>query len=305
MNLHRLDLVSLQLFVHVARAGSISGGAQRAHLAVGAASKRITDLEDALGSTLFERHSRGVAPTPAGQALLAHALKLLSDIDHLAADLSDHARGISGVVRMWANTAAITQFLPASIAAFLRENPGIRIGLEEGNSADVLLAVLDGRADVGICAEGVPTLGLQTRPFRRDRLVLVVPSDHALAARRSADFVDAADFDFVGLSAGTSIAARQELAAQALGRRLRVRIHVRSFDAMCRMVAAGLGIAVLPDLAVRPHLKSMGLRRIALRDDWADRSLLLAARDFAALARPARLLIDHLRQAGEGQAGKP
>lgn len=295
MNLHRLDLVSLSLFDLVARNGSISKGAALAHLAVGAASKRISDLEASVGAVLLERHSRGATLTPAGEALHRHAQRILADVDALAADLSDHASGIVGVVRLWANTSAVTQFLPADLARFVAAHPGIRIELHEENSGDAVLAVLDGRADLGIFAERTPTLGLQTRPFRRDRLVLVVPRMHALAARRGRiAFADATEFEFVGLSQATSLAQRLALEAQAMGRALRVRIHVRSFDAMCQMVAAGLGLAVLPDTAVQPHLQSMGLVRLELADSWADRELLLGARDLQALPRPARSLLEHL-----------
>ena len=296
MNLHRLDLVSLSLFSLVVRTGSISKGAELAHLAVGAASKRISDLEAAVGAELFERHSRGVTLTIAGQALQRHAQRILSDVDLLAADLSDYAAGVIGVVRLWANTSAVTQFLPTDIAAFVTANPGIRIELEEQNSSEVVLAVLDGRADIGILADRTPPLGLRTVTYREDRLVLVVPKSHPLASRKSINVADATDFEFVGLSTETSIAQRLQLETEAAGKRLRLRIQVRSFDAMCQMVAAGLGVAVLPDAAVQPHLRSMGLRKIDIRDDWAHRKLLLGARDFAALPRPARLLMDHLLQ---------
>lgn len=294
MNLHRLDLVSLSLFTLVARTGSISKGAELAHLAVGAASKRITDLETTLGAPLLERHSRGVTPTLAGQELLRHAQRILHDVDQLAADMSDHARGVLGVVRLWANTSAITQFLPAELAAFAPAHPGIRIELHENDSQAVALAVLDGRADLGIVADRTPTPGLQTRAYRQDRLVLVVPQGHALAQRSELDLTDTIHYDFVSLDQGTSLAQRLALETSQLGLGLRVRVHVRSFDAMCQMVAAGLGIAVLPDLAVQPHLRSMGLCRIALRGSWTQRSLLLCARDAATLARPARTLMDHL-----------
>ncbi|HZY20051.1 MAG TPA: LysR substrate-binding domain-containing protein [Ramlibacter sp.] len=294
MNLHRLDLVSLSLFSLVVRAGSISRGAELANLAVGAASKRISDLEAAVGAELFDRHSRGVTLTPAGMALQRHAQRILSDIDQLAADLSDHARGVVGVVRLWANTSAITQFLPGDLARFVGQHPGIRIELHEGDSSDVVLAVLDGRADLGIFAERTPALGLQTLAWRRDRLVLVVPAGHPLAGRRQLAFAEAAGFDFVSLSEGTSLAQRLALETQGLGLALRIRIHVRSFDAMCQMVAAGLGVAVLPDAAARPMLRALDLRSVELTDPWVERELLLGARDLAALPRPARTLLDHL-----------
>jgi DNA-binding transcriptional LysR family regulator len=297
VNLHRLDLVSLSLFNLVVRSGSISKGAELAHLAVGAASKRISDLEDAVGAELLERHSRGVTLTLAGQALQRHAQRILADVDLLAADLSDHAAGIVGVVRLWANTSATTQFLPADLAGFIAAHPGIRIEMHEKDSGDAVLAVLDGRADLGIFAERTPTLGLHTQAYRRDRLVLVVPRGHALAsqeAKARIAFAQATEYEFVGLSQATSLAQRLALEAQAMGRPLRVRIHVRSFDAMCQMVAAGLGIAVLPDAAVQPHLRSMGLKRVELTDAWTERELLIGVRDPQALARPVRLLLDHL-----------
>ncbi|MDS0859659.1 LysR family transcriptional regulator [Burkholderia pseudomultivorans] len=294
MNLHRLDLVSLSLFALVVRCGSISKGAELAHLAVGAASKRIADLEAAVGTTLFERHSRGITLTAAGEALKQHARRILSDVDLMTADMSDYAAGVVGVVRLWANTSTVTQFLPSDIAAFIAANPAIRIELEEQNSEQVALAVVDGVADFGIVADQTPTFGLQTMSYRSDRLVLVAPSGHPLTQRETVSFADALEFDFVSLPRGTSLARRLQAATAFTGGQLKLRIQVRSFDAMCLMVAAGLGIAVLPDAAVRPHLRSMGLHRIALAEAWAVRDLLICARDLDALPKPARLLVNHL-----------
>jgi DNA-binding transcriptional LysR family regulator len=294
MNLHRLDLVSLSLFHLVVRTGSISKGAELARLAVGAASKRISDLEAAVGTELFERHSRGVTLTVAGHALHRHAQRILNDVDQLAADLSDYASGVLGVVRLWVNTSAVTQFLPRELASFVAANPGIRIELEEQNSSEIVLAVLDGRADVGIFADRTPSLGLHLVNYRTDQLVLVVPRGHPLARRRSVRFEEATEYDFVSLSGGTSLAQRLHTATEALGRRLRLRIQVRSFDAMCQMVAAGMGVAVLPREAIQPHLRSMNLREIALEDAWAERRLLIGLRDANAVPRHVRTLIDHL-----------
>lgn len=295
MNLHRLDLVSLSLFNLVARTGSISRGAELALLAVGAASKRISDLEAAVGAPLLERHSRGVNLTPAGRALQSHAQKILGDVEQLCADLSDHAKGLIGVVRLWSNTSAITQFLPADLAGFVSAQPGIRIELNEADSHEIVMAVLDGRADLGIFAERTPALGLQTVTYRRDRLVLVVPAGHPLARRRRVSFSEAADFDFVSLTHGTSLAQRLALESQNCGMSLRIRIHVRSFDAMCQMVAAGLGIAILPSGAAHPLARSLNLKQIELSEPWTDRELLLGARDLGALARPPRILLEHLQ----------
>ncbi len=294
MNLHRIDLVSLSLFNRVARTGSISQGAELALLAVGAASKRIADLEVAFGVPLLERHSRGVKLTLAGEALHRHVQRILGDVDQMSADLSDHAKGLMGVVRLWANTSAITQFLPSDLADFARQQPGIRIELHEADSHEVVLAILDGRADVGIFADRTPALGLHTLPYRRDRLVLVVPPKHPLAKRKKLAFAEAVDYDFVSLTQSTSLAQRLAIESGQIGKPLRIRIHVRSFDAMCQMVAAGLGIAVLPGGAAQPLVQALGLRKIELSDAWVDRELLLGARDLGALVRPVRGLLDHL-----------
>ncbi len=296
MNLQRLDLVSLSLFNLIARSGSISKGAELAALAVGAASKRITDLEAAVGTPLLERHSRGVTLTVAGQALHRHVQRILGDVDQMTADLSDYASGLVGVVRLWCNTSAVTQFLPRDIASFSADNPGIRIELEEEDSSEVVLAVLDGRADVGIFADRTPAHGLQVMNYRADRLVLVAPRGHALARRRSVRFEEAIEHDFVCLSKGTSLAKRLQAEAEALGRRLKTRIQVRSFDAMCQMVVAGMGVAVLPREAIQPQVQSLHLCQVALDDAWARRHLLIGLRDAAAVPRHVRSFIDHLCQ---------
>ncbi|VVD64515.1 LysR substrate-binding domain-containing protein [Pandoraea commovens] len=295
MNPHRIDFASLSLFNLIARTGSISKGAALAHLAVGAASKRISDLEHAVGTALLERHSRGVTLTVAGQALYRHAQRILTDVDVLAAELSDFTSGIVGVVRLWANTSAVTQFLPRQLASFTKANPGIRIELEEKNSNEIVLAVLDGRADIGIFADRTPALGLQCLDYREDHLSLVVPKGHALSRRREVYFNEVLDYDFVSLSEGTSLANRLQMETEALGRRLKLHIQVRSFDAMCQMVAAGMGIAVLPSDAVRALARSLNLRQISLKDAWAERRLLIGLRDVNAVPRHVRTLIEHLR----------
>jgi hypothetical protein len=294
MNLHRIDFISLSLFNLVARTGSISQGAELAMLAVGAASKRITDLESAFGVVLLERHSRGVHLTPAGQALFGHVQRLLSNIDQMSADLSDHAKGLIGVVRLWANTSALTQFLPNDLAQFSKKQPSIRIELTEAESTEVVLAILDGRADMGLFADRTQDMGLNTTFYKKDHLVLVVPEKHPLAKKKKIAFSEAIDYEFVSLTQTTSLAKRLETESAVISKPLRIRIHVRSFDAMCQMVAAGLGIAVLPLLAAQPLVQSMGLKKIELTDSWVERELLLGVRDLGALTRPVRSLFDHL-----------
>ena len=237
-------------------------GAQNAHLAEGAASKRISELEATLG----------VTPTLAGCAVQEHAGRILSDVDHLASDLADRAAGLVGVVRPWVNTSAVTQFF-ATRPRHLRCDPFRRSHRVEGALQPRSLAGGAGRAHrVGHLRGPHTAEGLARQGLSSDHLVLVVSRGHALAARRAIEFAAATDMGFVTLGAGTLIAERLEPESVAIGKRLRLRIQVRSFDAMCQMAAAGLGTVVLPEAACRAHLRSMKLPNIGIRDTWARRT---------------------------------
>ncbi|SNS84067.1 transcriptional regulator, LysR family [Noviherbaspirillum humi] len=294
MNIARFDLVTLELFVAVARCGSITGGANQCHLAVAAASKRISDLEAHLGASLLYRHASGVKLTEAGHVCFQHALGVLEGVQRMSGAMSDYAAGVRGQIRIWANTSAITQFLPDDLSAFMRQHPGIRIGLEERNSVEVVAALRENRADIGIFAERTRADDVAVFEYRRDQLVMVTTRDHPLAQRKSISLSDAVDYDFVSLADATSLAERLHAESIRLDKPLKLRIQVRSFDALCGMVKAGLGIGVLPQLSAQPHVRSMGLKMIRLEDAWAKRTLLLALRDIRALPLPVRLLASAL-----------
>ncbi|MES2536782.1 MAG: LysR substrate-binding domain-containing protein [Pseudomonadota bacterium] len=300
MNFARFDLVTLGLFVAVARSGSITRGAHQSSLAVAAASKRISDLESHLGTILLYRHSNGVKLTEAGNTFFQHALEIIRNVERMSGAMSDYAAGSRGQVRIWANTSAVTQFLPDDLMRFMQSHPGIRIDLEEQNSGDIVAAVRENRADIGIFADRTPAEGMAVFEYRRDELVLIVPKDHALARRSSISLSDALDYDFVSLAQSTSLAERVHAASSKLQKPLKLRIQVRSFDAVCRMVMAGLGIGILPRIAAQPHMRSLGLKRVKLEDEWAKRSLLLCLRDTVGLAAPVRLLASSL--SGEAAA---
>jgi len=295
INLSRFDLVTLALFVATARHGSISAGARQLNLAVGAASRRIADLEDAVKTPLLYRRASGVELTEPGQACLQHAMRILQDVEQMAGMMSAYSSGTKGQVRIAANTSSITQFLPEDLSGFMASHPDIRIELEEQNSSVIVAAVAENRADVGIFADRTPAAGLVTYPYRDDELVLIAPRAHPLAARRGVPFRDTLAYEYVSLPDATSLASRMLEESSRLDRPLRLRIQVRSFDAICRMVATGMGVGILPRIAAAPHAKSMGLKLVALEDAWARRSLLLGVRSPDALTAPARLLVAHLR----------
>lgn len=293
----RVDLTSLQLFVAVCELGSIGRAAEREFIAASAISKRLSDLEAMLGSALLYRHARGVDLTPAGESLLHHARAMLYSLEQMQGELGEYAAGVRGHVRVHANISAIVQFLPEDLGAFTREHEAIKIDLEEYLSSEVVRAVQEGAADLGICHVPAGTDRLQTLPYREDRLTLVVPAGHPLAAADAVDFAASLAFDHVGLHANSSIHLAMHRAALAAGRSVRLRIRVTGLDAMCRMIDNGLGLGVMPERAFELMRGGIGRRLVGvpLADAWARREIRLAARDFATLPVAARTLVDHLR----------
>jgi DNA-binding transcriptional LysR family regulator len=290
----RMDLTSLQLFVAVCELGSIGKAAEREFIAASAVSKRLSDLEAALGTPLLYRHTRGVDLTPAGESLLHHARSVLFSLEKMQGELSEYAHGIRGHVRVHASISAIVQFLPEDLGAFIRANSEIKIDLEEHLSTEVVRAVQEGAADLGICNTAVGIGELQTRPYRRDQLVLIVPRGHALAREKAVPFEASLDYDHVGLHSNSSIYLAMRGAAARLQKPIRLRIHVTGLDAMCRMIHNGLGVGVMPQRAFSLMHGVGDLASVALTDAWAERSLELVARDFSTLPVTARLLVDHL-----------
>lgn len=298
----RIDLTSLQLFVAVCELGSIGKAAQREFIAASAVSKRLSDLEATLDTTLLYRHTRGVDLTPAGQSLLHHARSVLFSLEKMQGELSEYAHGVRGHVRVHASISAIVQFLPEDLGAFIRQHPEVKIDLEEHLSTEVVRAVQEGAADLGICniANGIGDL--QTLPYRQDQLVLIVPRGHALSRHKALPFERSLDFDHVGLHSNSSIYLAMREAAARLGRTIKLRIHVTGLDAMCRMIHNGLGVGVMPLRAFELMLGVGELASIPLKDAWASRQIQLVARDFSTLPVTARTLVDHLTARAELQS---
>jgi DNA-binding transcriptional LysR family regulator len=297
----RFDLVDLRLFLHVAEAQSITHGAERANLALASASARIRGMEDALGVALLERNRRGVVLSPAGQCLLEHARLIVQQVERMRGDLGSFARGLSGSVRLLSNTAALSEHLPRAVAAFLAAHPAISVDLEERESADIAQAIASGAADIGIASEVALPEGLETFPFRDDRLMLVVPRGDRLGGSRPLRLADIVDRDFVGLSRESALQRHIAGHAARLGATMKVRARVSGFDAVCRMVESGAGIAIVPETAARRCRRAMKIDAIGLRDVWARRRLAICVRRLQALPIGARRLVEHLRGAADAK----
>ena len=294
----RFDLSDLSLFRHVVEAGSITRGAERAHLALAAASTRVRNMEEALGVPLLKRGHAGVAPTPAGRTLLQHARAILRQAERLHEDLGAYGGGLAGQVRVLSNTNALTEFLPEALSSFLAAHPNVSVDLEERLSDEIVGLIAEGVGDLGIVAGTVDAGALQTHPFRRDRFVLVVARDHALAGRGKIGFEEVLAHDFVGLDRASAL--QRFLAAKAvrIGRPLRLRVQLRSFDAVCRLVECNVGIGIVPESTAQRVQKTNAIAVVPLADPWAVRELTICTRKLDELPLYARQLVEHLRSNG-------
>lgn len=296
----RIDFLTLRLFSTILEEQSIARAAEKESIATSAVSKRISDLETALGTPLLVRHHKGISPTAAGKALLYHSRVVLHNLAQLEAELSDHAEGVRGYVRVVANDTTIFGYLPEELREFLAEHPKVRIEFEAKVSPDILKAVSEGDADIGLFAGDIPTDDLVIYPYKRDRLVAVVPEGHALAERHSVRFMELLNEGLIEQERGSSIERILAQAASAAGRSVAGKIRVASFDAMCRMVEAGLGVGVVPERFAIRIIHSMRVKSLVLDEAWAFRDHKICARDPNALPKAAQLLLGHLIEKAGG-----
>ena len=290
----QFDLTDLRLFVLAADEGSLTRAAARQHLSLAAASARIKALEAQAGLPLLYREARGVRLAPPGEAFLHHARGVLRQVDQLRTDLHEYGGGLRGHLRVFANTTAVTDFMPDILPAFLAAHPRVNVDLQEKPNAEIARGVQDGRADIGIVAGAVDTLGLQSIHFSTDRLVLATAQGHPFAGRARIAFADTLDADHVGLQAGSTLQSFLAQVTERLGKPLRLRIQLSSFDAMCRMIGAGVGVGIVPESAALRHQAATGLALVELTDDWSVRERHVLVRDPTRLPAYAQGLIDAL-----------
>jgi DNA-binding transcriptional LysR family regulator len=290
-----LDLVTLRLFKAAVEERSFVRAAEREHLALSAVSRRIAEMEARLGTVLLRRHDRGVEPTAAGEVLMRHLGVLFDLLQHAVLDLEAFAAGVRGSIRLHSNLSAIAGSLPEALASFQTLHPGIEVSLEERISTEILHAVQIGTADIGLISGHWPESGVEILPWRTDRLMTVLPIDHGLAHHAEPiRFQDIIGEPFVGMSAAMALQTLYRREATILGKTLRERINVASFDGVRRMVEAGLGVSILPEAASAPYVQIMRIAVRPLEEAWATRALSLCFRDRETLPTAGRLLVGHL-----------
>jgi DNA-binding transcriptional LysR family regulator len=299
INLNRFDLVSLRLFVAVVDAGSLTAGADRFGISLAAASKRIAELEQHCGVPLLQRGQRGVTATPDGQTLHRHAIEVVARLEQLAQAVDDFHSGASGHLRLCANPSAFGGFLPRVLAAYANRYPKVTIDLEDALSEEGIRAVQKGLAELAVIGDNVPCEGLETVVCNVDRLVLLVPAGHALAAHAQVPVEAAFDHELITLARSASLTRKIMAAADAVKRTPHIRVQVRSFDSMCRMVASGLGLAILPRAAAVLYADALQLVQVGLQGVATERVLLLAMRRRRELSTAAAALVEMI----EAEAG--
>lgn len=302
-----LDLTTLRLFVTVCETGNIARAAEREAIVGSAISKRLAQLEDQLGTRLLQRRRHGVTPTPAGQTLLEHARTMLDSAARIAVDMRNFAAGVRGQVRILASVSALTESLADDVADFLKQpaHANIQVDLEERVSTDIVRGVREGMASLGICWDAAELGSLQARPYRRDHLCLVVPSQHPLATRSRLSFEEALDNDFVSLYINSALQTRMQREAASRGRPLRSRVVVSNFEAALRVVRAGLSISLVPREMAEPWVDAFGLRLVDLDEPWAERRFIICFRDESQLTPAAQLLLEHLGRLSGAAAATP
>jgi DNA-binding transcriptional LysR family regulator len=302
--MRNFDPLSLRLFVAVCETRNIALAAEREAIVASAVSKRISQMEEQAGVQLLERGRRGVAVTPAGETLWRYARESLALLDRMRAELDAFADGVQGHVRVFASMSAIAQFLPEDVSGFARKYERVRVSFEEREIWEVVRGVEEGRADIGVCWDAVDLRRLKTFPYHHDHLAAALHPAHPLAKKKTLAFEETIDYEHVDIVARSIMKATQQGQAAAAGKRMRYRIQVSTVDAACRIVAANLALAIVPQEEARAMQKQLGLKVIPLSNTWAKRRFVISVRDEAALSVPARLLVDSLR-ASARQAQKP
>lgn len=290
------DIPDLRLFIHVGEASSLTNGARRANLSTAAASTRIKSLEGQLRARLFYRGSQGVELTPAGEKLLRHARAIMRQVEYVKNDFSDYLNSETGHIKIFANTTAVTDFMPEVLAKFLSLRPAISIDLQERLTNDILRGVLDGAADFGVTSGDIKIKNVEVHPFSDDKLVVVVPKSHPLSGNGAVSFYSTLEYPYVGLHEGSTLLQFLKAQVNEIGVQLPLRIQVYGFEPVCRMIEAGVGIGVLPESSAVRYQKTMSLELVELTDDWASRERSIVLREYEPLSEACKELILEIKK---------
>jgi len=291
----KFDLTDLRIFVSAIEGGSLTAAAHQNNIVVAAVSARLKKLEESFNLKLFERTGRGIRPTFAGEIFARNARRLLDDARKTQVALEDFADGRGGHVRLLSNTNMLAEHMPHAIGTFLAAHTDVTVSIEDKPSLEVVILLKNGEADIGIVASSADMSGLECWRFVPDRLVLVTPPEHPLAASQ-VHYSRILDFKLIGLPKHTAIMQFMGRLANELGRTINFRMRAENFESTCRYVEHGAGIAIVPQTAALRYAKAMAVSITEIDESWADRELYLCVRSEAQLPGYTKRLLKHLRQ---------
>ena len=290
------DFIDLKLFVNLSATRNLTRAAERTNMSLSAASARIKNLEDKMGVKLIHRNNQGVTLTPLGDTFLHHAGLIMQQSIVLQENMQEHSVGMRGHLRVFSNHNVSTEFLPRVLRRFLLKNPLVSIELQEHISQDVINAVQSGSADIGILSNGLHTDDLEVLPYFRDDVVLVTSLQHPLASRQIIAFEESLDYDFVGIPGARWVDAFLSGSRSETDKPMRLRAQGGSYEAVCRMIEADIGIGVMQESVAKRNAGHMALKVINLSDDWAESSTQICARSFEQLPRFGRELVEMMSE---------
>ena len=296
------DLTDLRLFIQIAELKSLTRAAESTHLSLAATSNRVKEMESRFGVRLLYRENKGVQLSPAGETLLRNAQQIMQQVERLKSEMQEYNNGIKGHIRIFANTTAVTEFMPQVLGRFLALHPQINVALEERLNQEIVRGVQEGTADIGIAAGLTQAHGLQVLNFSTDRLVLATAIDHPLAKAGKLSFAQTLDYPHIGLHEGSTLQHFLNRIVAETGQTLQLRIQVRGFEAMCRMVEAGVGIGILPWSAALRLSRTTELALVELSEPWAVRERSVLVKELDSLPQYARDLVDAICSMGTEKA---
>lgn len=319
--LSSVSLRHLRAFIAVAESGSFTRAANMLGLTPPTLTATIRQFEDIIGMPLFDRTTRQVALSAGGARFLPVARRLIADFEIALEDLDAQSKGLGGKVVVAAAPSVLTRILPQIIVAFNAAHPDAILRLDEMNAGEVHEAVAKGEVDFGIAGDWRPLPDIDFQPLFSDHLGVVCRHDHALASRKQVLWHELADYPFVGLGpeSGTGAILSQlggpdgggDTRAAPAGQHdddvpllpnnagpngrqnavLRPVVETSNTVTLCAMVAAGIGITILPELAARVDA-SRDLVFVPLGNPVRERHIGVIRRKSRSLSPIARIFLE-------------
>ncbi|HEX4212770.1 MAG TPA: LysR family transcriptional regulator [Candidatus Dormibacteraeota bacterium] len=293
-----MTFVQLRVFVAVVERGGFTAAAEHLEMAQPSVSRAVGALESELGARLLTRGKDGVQPTEAGRAAFTHGREVLRRQDLLLAEVAAAAGRVSGVLRLASFQSVTAGLLPERLRALVARHPQVEVRLFDGTDHEVLAWVEQGAAEIGVVT--LPCGSLETVSLAEDEMVAVLPAGHLLAAAPSVTMEALADEPFILSTGGCEPIITA--AARAAGVRLRPSYEAREVATILAMVTAGLGVSIVPTLALPPFPEGAVARPL---DPKVRRSLALAARSLTDLSPAARAFLEAAAEAPPSRGDQP